>query len=92
MCEGCTDEEIQLFFDGIDVNAFADQNGADETFSWQIDNGYPHQTNENDVYIQNDVPRPAGGSSLTLFDGCVSLVTLATTSSSQVVSVQTFTR
>ena len=46
MCEGAD----------LTLTALAEQNGATETLSWQIDDGYPHQVNENDVYFIDVVP------------------------------------
>ena len=63
MCEGSD----------LTLNAFADQNGADETFSWQIDNGYPHQTNENDVYFIDVLPT-APLTSSTVVSGLATVV------------------
>ena len=54
---GPVDDLVMCEGSDLTLNAFADQNGADETFSWQIDNGYPHQTNENDVYFIDVLPR-----------------------------------
>ena len=47
MCEGAD----------LTLNSFVDQNGATESFSWQVDDGYPHQINEDDAYFIDVLPQ-----------------------------------
>ena len=70
---GPVDDLVMCEGSDLTLNAFADQNGADETFSWQIDNGYPHQTNENDVYFIDVLPT-APLTSSTVVSGLATVV------------------
>ena len=63
MCEGSD----------LTLNSFVDQNGATETFSWQVDNGYPHQINEDDTYFIDVLPQ-APLTSATVVTGVASVV------------------
>ena len=47
MCEGAD----------LTLNSFVDQNGATESFFWQVDNGYPHEINEDDAYFIDVLPQ-----------------------------------
>lgn len=63
MCEGAD----------LTLNSFVDQNGATETFSWQVDNGYPHQINDDEAYFIDVLPQ-APLTSATVVTGVATVV------------------
>ena len=63
MCEGAD----------LTLNSFVDQNGATETFFWQVDNGYPNQINEDDAYFIDVLPE-APLTSATVVTGVATVV------------------
>ena len=63
MCEGAD----------LTLNSFVDQNGTTESFSWQVDNGYPNQINEDDAYFIDVLPE-APLTSATVVTGVATVV------------------
>ena len=63
MCEGAD----------LTLNSFVDQNGATESFFWQVDNGYPNQINEDDAYFIDVLPE-APLTSATVVTGVATVV------------------
>lgn len=63
MCEGAD----------LTLNSFVDQNGATESFFWQVDNGYPNQINEDDAYFIDVLPE-APLTSATVVSGVATVV------------------
>ena len=57
----------------LTLNSFVDQNGATEAFSWQVDNGYPHQINDDDAYFIDVLPQ-APLTSATVVTGVATVV------------------
>ena len=48
MCEGAD----------LTLSAAANVNGAEESFTWSVNNGYPHLTNDADAYFIDVLPEP----------------------------------
>jgi len=63
MCEGAD----------LTLNSFVDQNGATESFFWEVDNGYPSQINEDDAYFIDVLPE-APLTSATVVTGVATVV------------------
>ena len=66
VCEG---SDVRRF----DTQCIRDQNGATETFFWQVDNGYPNQINEDDAYFIDVLPE-APLTSATVVTGVATVV------------------